>query len=381
MSDNRYRWPGWEDSSALRAYLLKVLEVTVLLVFMFVAMALFVRALTYILPFIIGFAIAVVLLPITRTLERAGLSRRSSIIITLAVVIGLIVALAGFLIVQGAEETAGLIQVLPHYLSSWKVWSLTTIQKGMAMYGHLPPKLVGAMQSTFTSAIDQLRQFLMSFFSGVFADVALLPDFIVIVIISVIASYFFMADRDVLIHGLRRMLPPGWAPKLEGVAGDVGKALAGLFRAQLILILVTSVICVFGLALMRIPYALILGMLIGLTGWVPIVGSGIVTFPWAIGALAFGNYILAIKILLLQAIASLVRHTIEPKLLASNMGLGTFATLFGMYVGLTSIGVLGLLLGPIVLIATRSLIRARMFVDFFPTETVDQKLIVPKKDS
>ena len=371
MKNEKLGWSLLNDREELRAYLLKLLEVTVLLIFILIALATFLRFLTYILPFVIGFLAAMVLLPIERLFERMGMSRRVSIVVTLIIVIGVIVGLAGLLIVQGAEEAAGLLQVLPHYMNSWKTWFESTLRQGMTAYGHLPPQFISAIQSTSASSLEQLRLFLISFLTSVFADVALLPNLIFVIIISVIAAYFFMADRDILLRGWHRILPPGWGSKLSGVVNDVGQALVGLLRAQLILIGVTSLLCVVGLSLMRIPYSLILGGMIGLTGWVPIVGSGIVTFPWAIGALALGNYVLAIKILLLQATASLVRHTIEPKLLASNMGIGTFATMFGMYVGLTSMGIIGLLVGPIAVIAIRSLIRARMFIDFFPPKVED----------
>ncbi len=350
----------------LRQYLSDLLEVAVLLAFLIVGAIVFVRIIDYILPFVIGFLIAVSLLPLARLLERSGLSRRVSIVVTLVLVLGALLAVLSLLVVQGAEEAAGLSQAIPHYFSSWRQWIEGTVNRGFAMYAHLPTKMLTAMQSTTTSAVTQLRGFALAAVSSIFGGVALLPDLIVVTVISVISAYFFMADRTLLMSGLRRLLPPGWTPKLESVAGDVAHAVAGLLRAQLVLIAVTSVICIIGLSLMRMHYAIILGLAIGLTGWVPIVGSGVITIPWAVGAFIFGNYVVAIKIILLQAIASLVRHTIEPKILASNMGLGTFPTLVGMYVGLTSIGFLGLLLGPIILIAIRSLIRARMFVDFFP---------------
>lgn len=349
----------------LKPYLRKSAEVGALLLLLAVSTAIFIRTLPYTLPFVIGFLVAVSLWPIARRLEQAGASRRLSIVLTLVVVLGGIVALLALLIVQGAEEAVSLSQAVPGFFVHWRAWSEEAVDRGMIVYAHLPIKLVDAIQASTTSLVEQAKELVISFLAGLFGDVAVLPDIIFVLVISVIAAYFFMAEQEYLLRGFRRLLPPGWAPKLESVGGDVGRAMAGLLRAQLILIAVTCVVGVVGLAVMRMPYALLLGLAFGLTGWVPIVGSGVVILPWAIGALAMGHYIVAIKILLLQAIASLIRHTIEPKLLASNMGIGTFATLFGMYVGLNSIGFFGLLLGPICVIAVRSLIRARMFGDLF----------------
>ncbi|MCI0182510.1 MAG: sporulation integral membrane protein YtvI [Acidibacillus sp.] len=356
----------------LQAYLAHLLEVAVLLLFLVVSTYIFLRILNYILPFVIGFLIAVSLLPIARFLEHQGMPRRSAIVATLVVILGGLLSLLLFLVIQGAEEATSLYQVIPQYFVSWRAWAENLIDQSAIVYAHLPPKMVSPLQSSVGSVIAQSRELALSALSAFIGGVTVLPDLVFVIVISVIAAYFFMAERTLLLNWLRILLPPGWGIKLEVVAKDVGNALAGLLRAQLVLIAVTSMICVVGLTIMHVHYALILGIAIGLTGWVPILGSGIITIPWAIGAFALGNVVVAIKVILLQAIASLVRHTIEPKILASNMGLGTFPTLFGMYVGLTSIGFIGLLLGPIALIAIRSLLRVRMFIDFFPERMVGQ---------
>lgn len=354
------------SNEAMRAYLFRLLEVVALLVLLFLVLFIFARIFTYILPFVIGFIIAVVLLPLVKWLEKRGLSRNVAIVSTLVVVLGGLLTAIVILTVRGAEEAANLAILMPRYITNWRNFAEVMIQQGMSVYAHLPVKMIEAVQSTLNSALDQIRLWVVSLLTSLFAGVALLPNFIVVIVISVIASYFFMAERDSLITFARRLLPPGMAPRLRIVITDVSNAISGLIRVQLLLVAVTIVVAVLGLALMQVAYSLILGTAIGLTGWVPIVGSGIITFPWAIGAIVMGNYILAIKVLLLQAVASMIRHIIEPKLLASNMGLGTFPTLIGMYIGLASIGLLGIILGPILIIALRSLMRADIFADFWP---------------
>ena len=360
------------DRAAMRAYYFRLLEVVAIIVLMFLFFFAVAKVMYYILPFIVGFVISIVLLPFVKWLEKKGLSRSASIVLAEVTVIGGLVAVIIFLAVRGTEEAVNLGAVLPHYFLKWRVLAEGTIQQGLSAYAHLPSKMISAVQGTTNSAVDQVRLFVVGLLTGVFTDVALLPGFIVVLVISVISSYFIMAERDSLLAFTRRLLPPGWAPKLRIVVTDVGRALSGLIRAQLVLIVVTVVVGIVGLAIMRIGYSLIMGTAIGLTGWVPIVGSGLITFPWALGALVMGNYILAIKILLLQAIASMIRHIIEPKLLASNMGLGTFPTLIGMYIGLASMGILGLLFGPMMIIALRSLMRADIFSDILPVRNTKE---------
>ena len=79
-------------------------------------------------------------------------------------------------------------------------------------------------------------------------------------------------------------------------------------------------------------------------------GSGTVMIPWA-GFLAFtGDMKLAIGIFVLWCIMSIVRQLIEPRIVSGQIGIHPIFTLIAMYTGFKFIGVIGLIIGPIVLI-------------------------------
>ena len=52
---------------------------------------------------------------------------------------------------------------------------------------------------------------------------------------------------------------------------------------------------------------------------------------------------------------SIVRQLLEPKLISKNIGVHPIFTLIAMYTGFKTIGVLGLLIGPIVLIIVKNI--------------------------
>ena len=77
--------------------------------------------------------------------------------------------------------------------------------------------------------------------------------------------------------------------------------------------------------------------------------------PWA-GILAFsGDVKLAIGIFVLWCILSIVRQLIEPRIVSGQIGIHPIFTLIAMYTGFKFIGVLGLLLGPIILIILKNI--------------------------
>ena len=84
-------------------------------------------------------------------------------------------------------------------------------------------------------------------------------------------------------------------------------------------------------------------------------GSGSVMVPWAIISGINGDIRLGIAIIVLLIIMSVTRQFLEPKLVSKNIGIHPIFTLIAMYTGFKVIGVLGLLIGPIVLIIFKNI--------------------------
>ena len=77
--------------------------------------------------------------------------------------------------------------------------------------------------------------------------------------------------------------------------------------------------------------------------------------PWAIIAACMGDFTLAIAILVLWAIMSIVRQLIEPRIVSGQIGIHPIFTLIAMYTGFKFIGVLGMVIGPILLIILKNI--------------------------
>lgn len=129
-------------------------------------------------------------------------------------------------------------------------------------------------------------------------------------------------------------------------------------KAESILILVSFVISLIGLYIFKIAglnigYPLIAALGIGFVDALPIFGSGTVMIPWAIILAVNGDYTLSICILVLWIIMSCVRQFIEPKIVSKQIGIHPIFTLIAMYTGFKFIGVIGMLIGPILLIVLK----------------------------
>ena len=87
----------------------------------------------------------------------------------------------------------------------------------------------------------------------------------------------------------------------------------------------------------------------------PILGSGTVMVPWGIISGLNGDLKLGISIIVLWIIMSVVRQFIEPKIVSSKIGIHPIFTIISMYTGFKILGIIGMFVGPIVLIILKNI--------------------------
>ena len=156
-------------------------------------------------------------------------------------------------------------------------------------------------------------------------------------------------------------MPKKWVQKIGIHIREITRNLGGYLKAQMILILVSFVISVIGLYIfkfvgMNVKYPLLIALAIGFVDALPILGSGSVMVPWAIISALNGDLRLGVSILILWIIMSLVRQFLEPKIVSGKIGIHPIFTLIAMYTGFKVMGVMGMLVGPIVLIIIKSVL-------------------------
>ena len=76
--------------------------------------------------------------------------------------------------------------------------------------------------------------------------------------------------------------------------------------------------------------------------------------PWAIISGVNGDIKLGIALLILYDIVLVVRQVLEPRIVSNKIGVHPIFTLIAMYTGFKVIGIIGLFIGPIVLIILKN---------------------------
>lgn len=118
-------------------------------------------------------------------------------------------------------------------------------------------------------------------------------------------------------------------------------------KAQLIILALISGVCIAGLFLTGNSYAILAGVLIGMSDALPFIGTGLVFIPWLIIDLFRGKYFAAVIYGILFILSTFIREFMEPRLMGRGLGVHPLAVIISIYAGLKIYGTAGVILGPL----------------------------------
>ena len=171
-----------------------------------------------------------------------------------------------------------------------------------------------------------------------------LPDVLVSVIVGLMAAYFFIADKDKMIHGVESRLSAGFLEKAGRIYRQLTVVVGGYFKAQFKIMGVIYVILLIGLVILRVDFAWLIAFGIAFLDMLPVFGTGTILCPWAVIKLFSGNYTTAVGMIILYIVSLVVHQLVQPKLIGDSVGLDPFAALFFMFLGYRISSVAGMIL-------------------------------------
>lgn len=312
-------------------------------------------------PFLIAFIISLMIEPaIKKIMKKTNLTRRTSSIIIFVLVSVIIIGGLTWLLITLFSESSSLLQSLNDYFDKLYIQFQNLINYFDFDNIHLSEEILEIIQNStgdfLTTASDWLRNILNNLINFVTS----IPSIAICIGITVIALYFICVDKIYILDQIEHHLPKLWVKKISIHLKDLIQTLGGYLKAEATLILVSFVISLIGLYILQIvgfnvQYPLLMALFIGFVDALPILGSGTVMIPWAIICALNGDINLGIAIIVLLVIMSVVRQVLEPKLVSKNIGVHPIFTLIAMYTGFKVIGIIGLLVGPIVLIIVKNI--------------------------
>lgn len=307
------------------------------------------RLLHFFMPFVVGWILALLANPLVRFLERrVKLVRRHGsmliIIAALAIVIGLFYG-AGLLVYR---EMGSFLADAPEIYQSVIAEIENALQNGRKLAEYFPRNLQPPLLA-FSDNLDGLFGKLVSRAAEPTVQIAghvakSIPNLLVNMVIIILSSYLFLADRESIMRWLKEHLPAFVFRYIEYMKRDAKGLIGGYFLAQFRIMCVVALILAAGFLVLGVRYGVLLAFLTAILDFLPIFGTGTVLFPWAVVKLFAGEYAYATGLILLYILTQVVRQIIQPKIVGESMGLPPLMTLFLLYLGFKLRGLTGMIL-------------------------------------
>lgn len=314
----------------------------------------------YIAPFVFGYVLSLLLIPFVDYFDnRFKIHRGVSSAVFIVIVIFL-------LIILGTGIVTKIIDEIKSLSSNWDIYmqQLTRIVNNLnqnydELLTFIPHQLSSVAETALTALVAGLTSALSSGVKqGSLNLVVSVPSFLLSTLLCIISLFFFTKDRKIIHKAIKNISPVWLSDSYRTIKNALINAVLGYVKAQLILMTVTATICVIGLAVIRFPYSLLIGLGASFIDALPVFGVGFVLWPLAFVSFISGSYSTALSIMIIYVIVILVRQFLEPKVLGSQIGLHPLLTLMSIYVGLKVFGVLGFIIGPMILVVIKVILES-----------------------
>ena len=313
-------------------------------------------------PFIAGFVIAYLLnTPVDffeRKVYRNSRGKRALAIITVFLIaIAIIAILLQLILPQVGDSIRQLLNNLTVYLSNGNLLVQQQAQRlpleGEALVNLVDHyndfirsltsvDMVKRATEFLSSSAPELWNFGMSVGNGVVNGV-------VTALTAIIASIYMLSGKPRLTSQLKKLIyaafPEKGASRILAVSGKANQIFVGFINGKLLDSAIIGVLCFLLCSLLRIPYAVLVSVIVGVTNVIPFFGPIIgaipclmiliIVDPWA--ALRFGVLIIALQ--------QFDGNILGPKILGDSTGLSAIWVLVAIVVGGGLFGFPGMLLG------------------------------------
>lgn len=332
--------------------------------FLLVSWALLTYALPFVLPFAIAGLLAELMDPAVSWLTRkCRIPRGFSVLLVLVLLVGVITTVLTAAIAGLINEIQSVYGQLPYLYAVATDLGTKFAQQFGAFHANLPTSIQGILMDNLVVIQKKLNDTLPTVL-GSLGAVSSLPAFITNSLVALIATFFLSRDKRKIFDFLLSLFPRTWQPKLQRVKADVWTSAMGWAKAQFTLILLTMVESMIGLTLIGSHYAVLLGAIIGLADLLPLLGPATIYLPWIAYCLVFGNTLFGIKLLVVYGVIAGIRQVLEAKMVGDQIGLHPLAILVAIYLGFQVFGSLGFVVGPLLAIVLKSMIKSELLPIF-----------------
>ena len=313
-------------------------------------------------PFIYGFVIAYLLKNPMRHIEKllsriikgknsAALTRALSIVFTLLLALVLLTGFISIIIPQLSDSISIFVSNLPLYMEN-----VDRFTKSLIDSVDFNPAIVEEVLSTGQTFIAKLSELISKLLPAAVNMLLSFSGKILDIIIGIVVSIYFLAGKERFTAQTKKLVTALMPEKAAAYLMEKAQ-LTKYISGQLTDAAVLGIICFISMSILKMPYALLVSMIVTVTNIIPVIGPFIgavpsifiismVSFPKALG--------FAVLVLVLQQIDG---NILVPKIVGDSTGLSGFWVFLAIFAGGGLFGITGVILGVPTMAVAYSIIK------------------------
>jgi len=305
-------------------------------------------------PILAGVVLAYLLCPVAKFLERQcrktnllfRFARAISVLLAMLFAFGVLGMFCALIIPQLAESVGGLVEDLPDMLEV----QMEKLNAYLKSDDDVAATIVQMIESAETTLASWVKTNLFSTVSTLASSVLSIGSALLNMVVSVIVTIYLLMGREHYMAQCRKLFySVSKNKRFNRIVGETlqqaNKIFGGFISGKLIDSLIIGVICFFCLMIMKMPYALLISVIVGVTNIIPVFGPFIGAVPSAFLLLLVspGKCIaFLIFIIILQQIDG---NIIGPRILGNSTGLSAFYVMVAMLLFGKLLGFIGMIIG------------------------------------
>ena len=312
-------------------------------------------------PIIFGAVIAFLINPITKFLNKniykllnkifkkqekfQKFSLYSAITISLLLFVLIISVFFYMIIPEFVNTITNLITVLPGQIRSFSNWIISIMESNSGV-ADIVNRLLVALDTWFqTNIVVNATTYATYLATGIIDVVNFILDFL----IGIFVAFYLLAGKQTLKLQFKKLLYAIFnqksTQKIISIFKKSDAIFSGFINGKLINALIIGVLCFIGCSIMKIPYVMLISVVIAITDMIPVFGPYIGAVPCAL-LILLNNPIkclyFIIFIILLQVFDG---NIIGPRILGESTGISAFWVMVAILLGGGLFGIIGMLIG------------------------------------
>lgn len=335
-----------ETSNQLTINLKSIRKYIILILLLFALLYLFNRypiMLATVWTLVGGMVLAYVINPLVVRLERRGIQRAFSILIIyfsfilLFVVLGILVLPQTFeqlkqMLLSIPEVSTGIYENITNFFDSY----MKNHPQMKTLFMDTVDDLAKNLGTWRISLLDRMTNISNENGVGVFTN-------IVRVVLVPILSFYILLDKEKLIAYVKGFIPKNHRKKFLEICRDMDDAYSKFIRGRLLMAAFVGIATMIFLIIIRVDFALVIGVLTFLGDIIPFIGPLLALIP----AFVISFIQSPIKALFVAVVFVLIQwvenNILAPKLLGSQVGINPIIILFSLIIGGSILGVWGMI--------------------------------------